>query len=79
MHVTAITCVSKMTTKKRVILSLNDKVKVIRLHKKGNSSRKLAAQFNVGENADKQHHRGRGESHRRVGRWRQRTTEIGGR
>ena len=38
-----------MATRKRVVLSLNDKVKVIRLHKKGNSSRKLAAQFNVGE------------------------------
>ncbi|KAI0215976.1 Tigger transposable element-derived protein 6 [Lamellibrachia satsuma] len=38
-----------MATRKRVVLSLVDKVKVIRLHKKGNSSRKLAAEFNVGK------------------------------
>ena len=49
MHVTAVTCVSKMVARKRVVLSLNDKVKVIRLHEKGNSSRKLAAEFNMGK------------------------------
>ena len=38
-----------MATRKRVVLSLNDKVKVIRLHEKGNSSRKLAAQFKAGK------------------------------
>ena len=38
MHVTAITCVSKMATRKRVVLPLDDKVKVIRLHEKGDSS-----------------------------------------
>ena len=48
-HVIAITCVSKMATRKRVVLSLDDKVKVIRLHEKGDSSRKLAAEFNVGK------------------------------
>ena len=38
-----------MATRKRVVLTLDDKVKVIRLHEKGNSSRKLAAEFNVGK------------------------------
>ena len=38
-----------MATRKQVVLTLDDKVKVIRLHEEGDSSRKLAAEFNVGK------------------------------
>ena len=38
-----------MVTRKQVVLSLDDKVKVIRLHEKGDSSRKLVAEVNVGK------------------------------
>ena len=38
-----------MATRKRVVLSFDDKIQVIRLHEKGNSSLKLAAEFNVGK------------------------------
>ena len=38
-----------MATRKRVILTLDCKVKVIRQHKKGICSRQLAAEFGVGK------------------------------
>ena len=38
-----------MATRKRVILTLDCKVKVIRQHEKGICSRQLAAEFGVGK------------------------------
>ena len=38
-----------MATRKRVILTLDSKVKVIRQHKKGIGSRQLAAEFGGGK------------------------------
>ena len=38
-----------MATRKRVILTLDTKVKVIRQHEKGIGSRQLAAEFGVGK------------------------------
>ena len=39
-----------MATRKRVILTLDTKVKVIQQHEKGIDTRQLAAEFGVGKN-----------------------------